>query len=106
MAEFFMICDLVCSSDPEGRTYRQINAAKQHTVPIGALVELESGARLFVVRHTRDCDQTPLYNLSHDAEDTVQEDSRFCNRSWTGGYSEDSFEVIRLPGTTTDEDPA
>lgn len=43
------IADLVDPYDPAKRSYRQVNAEKQHSIPIGALVELESGVRLFVV---------------------------------------------------------
>ena len=44
-----------------------INAT--HKIPIGALVELESGVRLFVIEHTYDCDGEPLYNLTHNITD-------------------------------------
>lgn len=53
--------------------------------------------RLFVVHHSRDCDQTPLYCLGPDPNDTVQEDPRFINRKWINGYSEDCLKVIRGP---------
>ena len=103
---FFNIADCVNSDDPQGRTYRQINAEKVHNIPIGALVEVNhgpddsspsDGVRLFVVHHGRDCDQTPLYELCHDPEDITQENPRFRNNKWIGGYSEDSLTVIRLP---------
>ncbi len=63
------IADLKDPSDPEGRTWREINAAKKHKYAIGDLVELDSGARLFIADLTRDCDQTPLYTLTHDKDD-------------------------------------
>lgn len=69
-----MIHDLV---NPEtGLTYKQENLKKQHAIPIGTLVEVKWDAyygegacmkyhgRLWVVRHDRDCDGTPLYSLS------------------------------------------
>jgi hypothetical protein len=101
------IHDLVDRTDPQGRTYRQVNAEKQHQIPIGALVEIVSpdteypndseGVRLFVVKHSRDCDQTPLYCLCHDPDDTIVEQEGFGNRKWVMGYSEESLKVIRLP---------
>lgn len=55
------VADLV---NPEtGNTYRQDNLALSHTIPVGALVELENGVRLHVLQQTRDCDGTPLYSL-------------------------------------------
>ena len=92
------IADLRDPDDPQGRSYRQVNAEKTHSIPIGALVELENGARLFVVHHGRDCDQTPLYWLSADEDDTEQERAGWMNYGWTGGYSEDSLTVIDAAG--------
>jgi hypothetical protein len=101
---FIHIADLV--NKETGKTYREENAEKVHDIPIGALVEIlpdeygdirNDGVRLFVVYHARDCDQTPLYCLSPHSDDTELEDTRFYNRGWVSGYSEDSLEVIRLP---------
>lgn len=41
-------------------------------IPLGSLVEIEdTGVRLFVVYHTKDCDRkTDLYWLSPDKDDT------------------------------------
>lgn len=74
MTTFINIADL---TNPEtGKTYRQENLEKKHTIPIGTLVEVKfdnwfSGgacwkvhARLWIVLHTRDCDGTPLYSIS------------------------------------------
>lgn len=103
MATIINVADLRDPDDPKGRSYRQVNAERQHTILIGALVELrpdddgKGGVRLFVVHHGRDCDQTPLYYLSHDPGDTVQEREGWRNRSWVGGFSEDSLSVIREP---------
>ncbi len=100
---FFNVADLVCPDDPQGRTYRQINAAKTHAIPVGALVELNDpdgyshGVRLFVVYHDRDCDQTPLYYMSCRDDDTKQKRPGFRNDSWTGGWPEEALKVIRLP---------
>lgn len=70
---FFLIHNLV---EPNGKTIRENNLAKEHRIPVGTLVEvkfdewfgdgacLKAHARLWVVKHTRDCDGTPLYSLS------------------------------------------
>ena len=92
-----IVHDLIDPDDPQGRTYKEVNATKQHNIPIGALVELPTGARLFVVHHGRDCDMTPLYYMSYDRTDTEGRVSRFRNPSWTGGYSEDALTVITPP---------
>jgi hypothetical protein len=57
------IADLRDPNDSQGRTYRQVNATRTHAIRVGSLVELENGERLFVKKHTRDCDQTPKYSL-------------------------------------------
>jgi hypothetical protein len=61
-----------------GKTWKENNLAIQHEIPIGSLVEITYdseydepdekvfGLRLFVVNHSRDCDGTPLYDLSFD----------------------------------------
>jgi hypothetical protein len=88
------IADLVDQNDPEGRSYRQVNAAKEHQIPIGTLVEMETGVRLFVVKHTRDCDMTPLYCMSADSDDTEEHLKGFANRSWLHGYGEDGLTIV------------
>ena len=101
MSYLINIADLRDPNDPQGRSYRQVNAERQHQIPIGALVEVVStGVRLFVVYHSRDCDQTPLYSLCHDAGDTELERTDFYNRKWANGYPEESLKVIQPP---TDE---
>jgi hypothetical protein len=84
MAEFINVADLVDPNDSEGRTYREVNSLKQHLIELGSLVELESGVRLFVTRHTRDCDGAPLYTLS------VDEDDLFHHY----GYSDENLKLI------------
>jgi hypothetical protein len=100
------IADLKDPADPQGRSYREINNARAHAIPVGALVEIShdpeypsamDGVRLFVVMQTRDCDGTPLYELCADPEDTEQANPRFRNAKWHGGYSEESLTVIRIP---------
>jgi hypothetical protein len=67
------VADIV---EKNGKTIRDNNMDKIHDIPIGTLVEVKYDtwfgegacekvhARLWVVRHTRDCDGTPLYALS------------------------------------------
>ena len=102
---YVRISDLKDPNDPQGRSYREVNAEKQHAIPIGALVEVEpsekrpykNGIRLFVVYHTRDCDETPLYCLAANPDDTVRHQEGFYNSSWACGFSEDALTVIELP---------
>lgn len=100
--------DMVDPDDPQGRTYRQVNAEKTHTIPVGALVEItgdenDAGMRLIVVYQGRDCDQEPLYWLTSqpdDLENAIEraESKDFHQRmKWTGGYGEESLKVIKLP---------
>lgn len=56
-----------------GKTVKENNLAVEHTIPIDALVEIVDskeygGVRLFVVHHSRDCDGTPLYELSFEKD--------------------------------------
>jgi hypothetical protein len=57
-----------------GKTSRQTNLEKEHSIPLGSLVELEDGIRLYVVGHPRDFDGTPLYNLCFDKNWKEEED--------------------------------
>lgn len=101
---FINIADLKDPNDGSGRTYRQVNAEKEHQVPVGSLVELETGARLFVVYQGRDCDMTPLYWLTPSKDDLEEEDDDSRNQArkmkWSGGYSEGSLKVV-VPHTAT-----
>ncbi len=95
---FQFIHNFIDPNDPDGRSYKQINAEKEHQIPIGSLVEdIETGIRMFVVLHTRDCDMTPLYWLAPDKDDTERDYPNFANRKWDGGYPESSLVVIRKP---------
>jgi hypothetical protein len=90
------IADLIDPDDPQGRSYRQVNAERTHGIPVGTLVEVvNTGVRLFVVYQGRDCDSTPLYWLSPDRNDITRVREGFQNRTWDGGYSEDGLVVIR-----------
>ena len=88
MPIFINVADLKDPDDPQSRSYREINAEKLHKIPTNTLVELESGARAFVVKHTRDCDQTPLYSLAIDL-DPEQHKFSMCH-----GYDEESLKQI------------
>lgn len=88
MPEFIIAADLKDPGDPQGRSYREVNRGKKHHIALGALVELENGARAFVVKHTRDCDQTPLYSLAIDPDD--------CEYSMDHGYGEESLKQMGL----------
>jgi hypothetical protein len=79
------VADIVDPHDPAKRTFRQINAALAHSIPLGALVELETGERLRVMMLTRDCDQTPMYCLGITGDDRYK---------WHNGYVEEDFKVV------------
>ena len=95
MPEIIIIHDLIDPNDPQGRSYKDVNLTKNHNIPVGSLVELDTGARLFVVYHSRDCDGTPLYNLCLDKENVEYDGSGFFNRKWHNGYSEDSLKIVQ-----------
>ena len=90
--------------DGTGRSYREANNATQHAIPIGTLVEYQScdtdyasvydGIRAFVVKHTRDCDGTPLYSLCLDSNPS--ENNLFFKASH--GFNGENLTVIRLAG--------
>lgn len=98
------LADLRDPNDSAGRSYRQVNLAKQHGIPVGTLVEyVEDGVRLFVVKQGRDCDGTPLYYLCHDPDDTVQRREGFSNPHWIGGYPEHVLRVVAYKGIVIEE---
>lgn len=78
-----------------------MNAETSHGVDVGSLVELHStgdedldGIQMYVVHHSRDCDQTPLYCLSHDKFDTEVVNEGFRNAGWISGISEDCLRIV------------
>ena len=103
---FVNIADI---KNPEsGKTYRQENNEKTHKIPLGTLVEVDfndeycetpkKGLRLFVVRHDRDCDGTPLYSLSFNKE-WKEEPSQYIpliafRMQIDSGYSEECLKVL------------
>jgi len=109
--EFINIADL---TNPEtGKTYRQENRENVHNIPLGTLVETFDGLRLWVVRHDRDCDETPLYSLSFKKDWKEMENYPFHNQpnspifpgklisraELSSGYGEDSLTVINREET-------
>ncbi|HSI90059.1 MAG TPA: hypothetical protein VK927_03035 [Adhaeribacter sp.] len=104
--EIVFIHDL---KNPEtGNSYKEDNLAKQHNIPVGTLVQINSdmeeydGIRLFVVGHHRDCDGTPLYSLGKKGEEMYDnggyfpgaKPGTFHNPKTMHGFSEDSLLVI------------
>jgi len=112
--------------EANGKTIRENNMAKKHEIPLGSLVEITyedypdeinpvNGLRLFVVNHSRDCDGTPLYDLSfkltaqkeYEDVEARKSELRSCGlypllHGQTSGaierhYSIDSLKLIRLP---------
>ena len=81
--------------NPEtGKSYKEENLERQHLYPVGTLVELETGCRLFVVGNVRDCDGTPLYRLAVDpAEPLFQSAERYSSKTY-GSYSEQHLRPI------------
>lgn len=106
--------------ESNGKTIKENNMELQHNIPIGTLVEYKTndpesdyfGVRLFVAEHARDCDGTPLYNLSSSKKlirdmDELKEDDfnspalkqqlmRHYRGMMEGGFSEESLEIINL----------
>ena len=91
MREFINIADL---DSGNGKTYREINNEKNHGMPIGQLVEIDSGVRLFISRHKRDCDGTPLYVLSPFSDETT----RPYQTQEIHGYAEECLTIINQTG--------
>ncbi len=112
--------------EANGKTIRENNMEQKHEIPLGSLVEITyegydddenpvNGLRLFVVKHSRDCDGTPLYDLSfkvsaqREFEDVEarKNELRSCGlypllHGQASGaikrhYSIDSLKLIRLP---------
>ena len=86
------IADLKDPNDAKGRTYRQINNSICHNFGIGELVELNSGVRLFVAKHDRDCDGTPLYTLTSEMQSIYP----LNQMRWLHGYSIFDLKAVKL----------
>jgi hypothetical protein len=81
MTQIMMVSDIV---EENGKTIRQNNLDLVHDIPLGTMVEIaadeyddedsNSGLRLFVVNHSRDCDGTPLYDMSFRRDAQIKSD--------------------------------
>lgn len=99
---FIHISDLV--NKKTGKTYREENMELTHNIPIGALVEIKFSdwfghgacwkvhARMWVVRHDRDCDGTPLYSISR------WNDPHFAEQvnAIYSGFDEEMLKVVKI----------
>lgn len=111
--------------NPEtGKTWKDENLEKGHNLPLGCLVRVKDtdryndggGLVLYVARHSRDCDGSPLYSLTHDVRYVGYEfkDNEYFDRIRDGllrtlaiytetlakgamraGFDEDSLEFVR-----------
>lgn len=100
MPKTINVADLIDPNDPQGRSYREVNTASQHQYPVGSLVEINwpenpkrHGVRLFVTKHSRDCDGTPLYVLGFPAGDHPPD----CRNKLfiDGGYGAESLKLVK-----------
>ena len=103
MAHLVNIADLPDPDNP-GKSYRETNNEKTHKIRVGTLVEVKYDkwhghgacevvhARLWVIKHTRDCDGTPLYVLS--SQSTMQRAEIWHDKR--GGFSEESLTPIEI----------
>lgn len=87
------LADVADPSDPQGRSYREVNAQRSHRLPLGGLVEVKStGVRMFVVQLGRDCDASPMCWLAATLDEP--------EGKWYGGIGEDSLSLVRPPPGT------
>jgi hypothetical protein len=72
------------------------NCEMEHKFPIGSLVEIRNGVRLFVIMHTRDCDGTPLYVLTAFKEDleNIAWSEKHKSHNFIGGISEEEMRLV------------
>jgi len=87
-----------------GKTPREENADKSHTIPIGSLVEVKLDywhgdgacekihARFWVVKHTRDCDQMPMYSVSRWKDPAFAKKTNQCHH----GFVAEDMVVMQL----------
>jgi len=57
---------------------------EKHRIPVGTLVELSTGIRLWIVKHTYNDDVAPRYSLGMD----------FNSEGCTHEYEESSLKII------------
>jgi len=107
------VADIV---EDNGKTVRENNLDRSHNIPLGTLVEVKyskwlgngacirSEARLFVVSHDRDCDETPLYRVAEKPLDTLKAMVRddcdlFEGYGWYGRMDKQRFwNIVRALG--------
>jgi hypothetical protein len=82
---FMLISDIV---EENGKTIKEVKLDEWFGG--GACQKLH--ARLWVVLHTRDCDGTPLYTLSHHKDAAWAIESRQCHY----GVCEESLNVVEI----------
>lgn len=85
--------------NPQGRSFRQVNAERQHEFAIGSLVEdTETGVRVFVVEQTRDCDMSPMYTVAMSYDPDFEPD-HIAKARWSYGWSADygGLRLVRGP---------
>lgn len=101
METIVMMHDL--PSDIPGKTWKEKNLEMAHNIPLRSLVEVSydgarnNGVRLFVCRHDRDCDGTPLYSLTWDMDYFDRFKGLPYTTVSTGGFGEDGLIVIQKP---------
>ena len=99
-ANIIFVGDIV---EENGKTWKENNLAIKHDIPIGTLVEItyksdyeeenesKYGLRLFVVNHSRDCDGTPLYDMSFDQKafkEFQETETKIKNRDFENSMDE------------------
>lgn len=99
-ANIIFVGDIV---EENGKTWKENNLAIEHDIPIGTLVEItyksdyeeenesKYGLRLFVVNHSRDCDGTPLYDMSFDQKafkEFQETETKIKNRDFENSMDE------------------
>ena len=107
--------------EKNGKTIKENNLEKEHTIPIGSLVEVQYDhwhgdgacekvhARMWVHSHDRDCDGTPLYSLSRNKVTLYENASIFIGKvkvreriahamlnKLESGFSEGRLKVIEV----------
>lgn len=80
------VADLKDPNDKQGRSWREINLSKKHNIELLSLVEIHGAARAYIVKHTRDCDGTPLYSLAINVDN--------CEYNAAHGYAEESLTLV------------
>ena len=106
--QVMVIHDIV---EENGKTIKQNNMELKHNIPLDTLVEVKYDvhyddgccekihARLWVNKHTRDCDGEPLYNLSTwktESVETIQAHFGKYAIHFHGPFSEDDLTPIKV----------